>query len=157
MAEELRVPTQSVRAEILLVDGKRLKGEIFIPAATTDYAGSRGVEDWIEELEEFFPFHTEGAAKPALYAKEAIVALTTTAPEGGAEEIDTPASDAFPHHHVVLECAASRHEGTLSIEMPAHQRRVLDCMNHHERFVCLRNGNRLQLVRKRAVLRVIEP
>jgi len=152
MAEELRVPTQSVRAEILLVDGKRLKGEIFIPASASDYAGSRGVEDWIEELEEFFPFHTEGAAKPALYAKEAIVALTTTVPKS-----DGPGSESSSQHHVVLECAGSRHEGTLSIEMPAHQRRVLDCMNHHERFVCLKDGTRLQLVRKRAVLRVFEP
>lgn len=151
MAEELRVPTQSVRAEILLVDGKRLKGEIFIPASTSSYAGSRGVEDWIEELEEFFPFHTEGAARPALYAKEAIVALTTQAPAG-----EEPPADASLHH-VVLECNGSRHEGTLAVDLPAHQRRVLDCMNHHERFVCLRDGSRLQLVRKRAIVRVFEP
>jgi hypothetical protein len=153
MVEEFRVPTQAIGAEILLADGSQIRGEIFVAASMATHTGPEHVDEWIEEPSAFFPFLPEGQTSALVYAKAAVVALSVRIGDGDGE----PLPDDTAEHRVILECAGSTHEGRVTVDLPSHQRRVLDYMNHERSFVCLVGDGQVHFVRKTAVICVREP
>jgi hypothetical protein len=150
---ELRVPTVAFPAEAVCADGRTFVGRIFVPAAASRHAGAMRAEEWMNDATTFFPFLPDDSRSSVLLNKQELLALSVsaTADQGDVvEEIEVPA------RRVAVECGERRLEGSLVIEMPSNQCRVLDYLNRPEPFLVLREGDRHHLVRKSRITRVVE-
>jgi hypothetical protein len=150
---DLRVPTIALAAEVLDADGRTISGRIFVPAAAHTHDGAMRAEEWMNEPGEFFPFLPDDSAEPVLLNRHEILVLTVPAhaDAGGVLE-----GAPLPERKVVIECGGRRLGGTLLIDMPEEQSRVLDYLNRPGRFVTLRDGTRHHLVQKNRITRVKE-
>jgi hypothetical protein len=145
---ELRVPTVALPAEVVCADGRTLLGRIFVPASASHHDGPMLPEEWINEPRWFFPFLPDDASGPLILNKEQLVVVSVTF---------TPTEDHGELERAVrIECAGRTLEGSLHIEMPTNQQRVLDYLNQPPAFVALYAGERMHLVHKRHVTRLTE-
>jgi hypothetical protein len=145
--DELRVPMVTVPAEVLCADGRRFSGTVFVPAAASHHDGPTRPEEWINDGREFFALLPEGASAPLILNKEQIVAVTV--PAG-------PSLHADVLREVEIEAGGESFAGTLHVDMPENQQRVLDYLNRAPAFVPLYSGARLHLVHKRHIARLLE-
>jgi hypothetical protein len=150
---ELRVPTVALPAEVLCADGRRFSGRIFVPAVAARHGGPMRPEEWMNEPTPFFPFLPDEAQAPVILNKHEVVVISVPA---AADDLDVPADAAPLERRVVLECGYRQLAGTLRIDMPANQSRVLDYLNRFEIFLTLRDGERHHLVQKHRITRVME-
>lgn len=151
--EDYKVPTVQVSADVLLTDGQLLRGTVFMPAHSAVQAGPMPPEEWINTSVAFFPFRQTGGGPGMLLNKSQVLAFTVT---GGEPELE-PVDDAeLPTHHLVVEAGGHRFEGTVVIDMPPNQRRVVDYLNRPEAFLLLRGGDRNHLIQKSEISRVVE-
>ena len=149
--EELRVPTTQIDAELQLDDTRILRGTIFVPDSSS-HTGAKRPDEWINEAEVFFPFRIEGSQKTELFSKHATLRLSVPAELLHEEDM---ASD-VEHRPVVVETSGGSFDGVVRLDMPAHQRRVLDYLNLPHGFLCVIAGERVHLLQKRLVRRVVE-
>lgn len=149
--EELRVPTTQIDAELQLDDTRILRGTIFVPDSSS-HTGAKRPDEWINETDVFFPFRIEGSGTTELFSKHA--ALRLSVPAELLHEEEQPAD--VEHRRVVVETTGGSFEGSVRLDMPAHQRRVLDYVNQSATFLCLVDGERAHLVQKRLVRRIVE-
>lgn len=152
MAEELRVPTVPLTAEIRYFDERPLRGKIFIPARAYTHDGAMRPDEWINQATNFFPFLPDGARRAQLLNKRYVVVLTV---ENAAVEAEPLAEFGFAQR-VHVECGTLTLEGVVSIEMPETQRRLLDFMNRPELFLTLRDGDRCHIVQKHRITSISE-
>ena len=145
---ELRVPTVALPAEVVCADGRTLVGRIFVPAAASSHEGAMRPDEWINEPRWFFPFLPDDASGPLILNKEQLVVVSVDfAPSDDGAELERT---------VRIDCAGRTLEGNLRIDMPTNQQRVLDYLNQPPAFVPLFAGERLHLVHKRHVTRLME-
>jgi hypothetical protein len=150
---EFKVPTMALSAEVVLADGRRFRGRIFVPTAAHGHDGSMRAEEWMNEAVDFFPFLHDDAGAPVLLNKREIVVLTVPASADRDETLDAMP---LPQRRLALECGARRLEGTIVIDMPENHSRVLDYLNRPGAFLTLRDGDRHHLVAKARITRVTE-
>ena len=149
---ELRVPTVAMNTEILCADGRSFRGRVFVPALASRHTGPMRLEEWLNEPPSFFPFLPDDAESPVLMNKREVLVMTFAAPPPEEEGVEPE----VPHRRVAVECEARRLEGVLVIDMPAHLRRVLDCLNRPQMFLTLQEDNRHHLIQKERITRVLE-
>ena len=149
--EELRVPTTQVEAELQLDDARVLRGAIFVPASSS-HSGAKRPDEWINETAVFFPFQIEGSRTTELFSKNASLRISVAASLLHQEEQPVE----IEHRRVVVETTAGTFEGLVRLDMPAHQRRVLDYLNLPQPFFCVIARDRAHLIQKRLVRRVVE-
>jgi hypothetical protein len=143
--EEFRVPTTPIDVELQFVDGRISRGTVFVPASTP-------VDSWVGEATLFFPFRREGAAEAELVAKRSVVRLSFTPP--AAPDPDT--APEVERCRVAIECSGGQFEGEILVDMPSHQRRLLDYINQPAGFVAVHQGGTVHLIQKRLVIRVVQ-
>jgi hypothetical protein len=148
---ELRVPTAVLPVEIECADGRRFSGRIFIPPASPSHDGPARAEEWINDSAQFFPFVPDGEEAPVLMNKREILVLTVLAPP-----LDRGSAVESPTARVRVEAESRRLEGEFVLDMPPHQRRVLDYVNRPGLFVLVWEGELRHLVQKERITRVIE-
>lgn len=151
---ELRVPTVALAAEILCADGRDLLGRIFVPASASSHAGAMRPEEWMNEPVDFFPFLPDSAQSPIILNKHEVLILSVPASVDANQALDEADN---PQRRVTVECGGRRPSGTLVIDMPQNQSRVLDYLNRAGRFLTLRDGDRHHLIQKQRITRVEEP
>jgi hypothetical protein len=147
--EDLRVPMVAVQAEVLCADGRRISGSIFVPAAAWHHDGPTRPEEWINDRRSFFPLLPEGETAPLILNKEQLVAVTVPAPPNADFQADVL-------REVAIEAGGETFVGTLHVDMPENQQRVLDYLNLAPAFVALYTGSQMHLVHKRHVARLME-
>ncbi len=153
---ELRVPTVALDAEILCADGRAFQGRIFLPAAASSHPGAMRPAEWMNDATPFFPFLPTDAASSVILNKHEVLILTlAAAPEDLAEAEDLAALN--PVKKVVVECRDRVVTGTIVIDMPENQRRVLDYLNRPDPFLIVSEGSKQHLIRKARITRVVEP
>ena len=160
-----RVPTKRLAAEVVCTDGKRLSGSLFLPASTTWHTGPMRPEERLNDESDFFPFLPEDGTAPTILNKAEVLVLSFDNPE-----VELPAPDdavseppsveeteyAVPERLVALDCGDLHLEGGMPMDVPAHQRRVLDFLNRPQRFVQLNAGNQVHLVNRERIIRARE-
>jgi hypothetical protein len=152
---ELRVPTVALPAEILCTDGRKLVGRIFVPATASRHTGSMRAEEWIDDAASFFPFLSDGASGPVILNKRHVLVLSVPF----AAERDGPGQEedeAGTRRRVRVWCDDRDVEGSVHIDMPENQSRVLDYLNRPGRFIGLWDGQRHLLIQKDRITRVQE-
>lgn len=150
--EEFRVPTTPVDAEIQLLDGRMLRGTVFVPASASVHSGPERMDEWINEATPFFAFRPEGTQGADLLGKRSVVRLSVPAAAAG----DEAATREVQRTRVVIECPGGRFEGDIRLDMPDHQRRVLDYVNQPGAFISLHVGATVHLIQKSLVVRIIQ-
>jgi hypothetical protein len=150
---ELRVPTVALTAEILFADGHDLLGRIFVPATASSHPGAMRPEEWMNEPPDFFPFLPDTAASSIIVNKNEILILSVPASVDADRNLEDTES---LERRVTIECGGHRLTGTLVIDMPQYQSRVLDYLNRAGWFLTLRDGERHHLIQKRRITRVEE-
>jgi len=150
---ELRVPTVALTAEILFADGRVLLGRIFVPATASSHSGAMRPEEWMNEPPDFFPFLPDAAGSPIIVNKNEILILSVPASVDADRTLEGTES---LERRVTIECGGHRLTGTLVIDMPQYQSRVLDYLNRAGWFLTLRDGERHHLIQKRRITRVEE-
>ena len=146
---ELRVPTVAMSAEVTCVDGRSFRGRIFVPASSSTRHGPMRVEEWMNGGGQFFPFLPDDSDASVMLNKSEVVVVSVDRESEPAERVDV-------ERRVVVECGARALEGALHIDMPAHHSRVLDYLNRAEGFLTLHDGDRLHLLQKQNITRVVE-
>jgi len=150
---ELRVPTVALAAEVFCADGRVMRGRIFVPACAPRHAGASRPAEWINESGPFFPFLPDDSGSAVIVNKLEVLVLTVAAE---ADSGDVVEDVEVPERRLSVECADRRFEGTVMIDAPENQRRVLDHLNRPEPFLVLRAGARHHLVQKARIARVVE-
>jgi hypothetical protein len=151
-AHGFRVPRLLRTADVLLADGRRFSGRLFLPAASESHAGAMRVDEWLEEPASFFPFLPDGEGHPVILNKEQVVALAVRH-TGPADENEA----GIPRRYLRVECGSLQVQGEVLIALPPDQLRVLDLLNRTGRFLEVREGERYHYLRKTRVTRVSEP
>ena len=152
---ELRVPTRALSTTVVCDDGREFRGRLFVPELSNRHDGAMRAVEMLDEPVEFFPFQPEEGGPPFLLNKRELLLMTVPA----AADLTSPADEESPagvERRVIVECGAHRVEGTLLIEMPPAQSRVLDWVNRPGRFLVVRDGDLHHLVQKLRITRVVE-
>lgn len=148
---DLSVPTVELEAEVLLADGRRLQGRIFLPPGTPRHPGAERPQEWVNDARCFVAFLPNGAASAVLLNKQTLISLSVAAQS---DPSDAPELD--PGHEVLVSLGTHELRGRLHVDLPAHQNRVLDLLNAPEAFLVLADGDRHHLVRKSAIVHVVQ-
>jgi hypothetical protein len=162
LMNELRVPTHATPAEIRSRDGRIFLGRVFIPESSSHHSGPMRVDEWMNESSRlnpgggwFFPFLPDDSESIVLLNREQI-AMIVVAPGDDVPLPEEEVEATLPHRRVAIEVGDRRLEGTVLIDMPDNQRRVLDYLNRPGPFLLIRNPDRWYLVQKELIDRVIE-
>jgi hypothetical protein len=148
-----QIPRLLRAAELLCVDGRVLRGRVFLPATAMSHPGAMRAEEWMNDPQAFFPFLPDGEGSPVILNKEQVVVVTVAA---SADRDDTAEEVGSPVRRVSVECGALRLTGDVLVDMPANHSRVLDLLNRPGAFLNVRDGERHHLVAKARITRVSE-
>jgi hypothetical protein len=151
---EFKVPTVALPAEVLCADGQSLVGRIFVPATASRHTGAMRAEEWMDEATDFFPFLEDGAPSSIILNKRQVVVLSVS----GAPAREEPDDDEPPgtSRRVRVRCGDRDFDGTVLIDMPENQSRLLDYLNRPGRFLGLWDGQHHRLVQKDHITSVQE-
>jgi len=151
--DPLHVPRLLRAAEVLCVDGQRLRGRVFLPAAAEAHPGAMRADEWLNDRGDFFPFLPDGEGRPVILNKHQTVAVTVSA---SVDHDDTLDEAPAPVRAVRVECGKAAFEGEVVVDMPLAHSRLLDLLNRERPFLTVRDGDRHHLVRRSCITRVRE-
>ena len=152
-AQAFQVPRLLRAAELLMADGRVLRGRVFLPATAESHAGAMRAEEWMNDPQPFFPFLPDGEGSPVILNKGQLVVMTVAASADRDETLDEVGA---PVRRVSVECGALHLTGDVLVDMPANHLRVLDLLNRPGAFLNVRDGERHHLVSKTRITRVSE-
>jgi hypothetical protein len=136
-------------AEVTCLDGRVFRGRIFVPASSSLHEGPMRAEEWMNGGGQFFPFLPDEVDTPELLNKKEVLVVSIKGDVGEHDAVDIA-------RRVVVECGARRLEGTVLIDMPTHNSRVLDYLNRPDPFLPLYDVDQIHLVQKHNITRVLE-
>jgi hypothetical protein len=151
---EFRVPTNALSAEILTARGETLVGRIFIPASASRHSGAMRAGEWLDERADFFPFLADGEERSIILNKRQVLVVSVAAAAEGDEAAEE--ERAGTRRQVRVRCGEREFEGTVLIEMPESQSRVLDHLNRPSRFLGLSDGRRHSFIQMGQITSVQE-
>ncbi len=152
-APGFQIPRLLRAAEVLVADGRVLRGRVFLPATAASHAGAMRAEEWMNDPQAFFPFLPDGEGSPVILNKDQLVVVTVAASADRDETLDEVGA---PVRRVSVECGALRLSGDVLVDMPANHSRLLDLLNRPGAFLNVRDGERHHLVAKDRITRVSE-
>lgn len=155
---DLRVPTATFLAEVVLLDGEALRGRFFVPSHTSLHPGPMRPDERLNDDADFFPFLPAESKEPVILNKRQVAWVTVdvrTFPN--TDEDDSPDVVASsPEHRVSVDCRGRTLEGALVIDLPEYKSRVLDRLNQPERFLRIKDGNWLHYVSRDHIKKVVD-
>jgi hypothetical protein len=150
---ELRVPMVGFAAHVICADGRELRGRLFAPAEASRHSGPTRAQEWLNEPTPFFAFVRDEGGGAVLLNKHEVVVITLDAE---ADAGDVMAGVDVPLRVVKVECGERQFVGTIAIDMPPNQQRVIDYLNRFELFLTLRDGPKHHLIQKQRITQVTE-
>ena len=148
---EFRIEKDRCSVTLSLASGETITGAMFLQHAEDGDPRRESAHDVLNGPERFFPIETD-AGETLLIAKDRVVEALTSLPENGDELRRASARSALLD--VVLPSGDVR-SGTVLIELPAGQPRVLDFLNRiGDRFLVLYAAEGTRLVNRALIERV---
>ena len=155
-AYDLRVPTATFVAEIVLADGEALRGRFFVPSHTSLHPGPMRPDERLNDDADFFPFLPSDSSEPVILNKRQVAWVTFDTRSFPTSDDEESVETLLPEHRVAVDCRGQRLEGALVIDLPGYKSRVLDRLNHPERFLRIKNGTLLHYVSRDHISKVVE-
>ena len=168
VAAEYRIPKREVLVEVLLLSpskkvvhnltGRRVEKAslwLFLSERVAMREGAEKLSDLLNSPGEFLPA-MESSGSVVLLNKDAVMALSAPAdaefPSEGGETSHGTRSGGVGAELTLLDGTLVR--GEVPLVMPEGKRRLVDFLNLPERYFALREGETVQLVNKRCIVRV---
>ena len=151
--EEFRVPVARIPAEVVMTDGRALAGNLFVPMVASTHDGPMRPDELMNEHPAFFPFLEVDAEMSILLNKAQVLLVTIRA---WREPTPAGVPPAFPERFARVELRDRVVEGTVVIDMPEHQGRMLDYLNFSGQFITVRAGELWHLIQRNHILRVVD-
>ena len=151
------VPKRVVTVELALSGRRPERAQVFVAAGDGGDAARRAVVELLEHAHAFLPTQSDSDRSPQIFNKDALV-WVAIAGEAAAAEADDEEDTLFEYRHEVRVelTGGTQLSGELLYSLPADHARVVDYLNASGRFFRLWTGERLYLVNKTYVERVVE-
>jgi hypothetical protein len=153
---DLKIPVRPVPLTLWTVDGATLSGQIFLRLTVGTHAGPETVQDRLNDSDVFVTLSVPGETSVIFLNK--IQVIRVDAPE---EEEERPPEAAERLAGVSMESIrvqlinGEQLSGAVRIEGPAGRRRLSDFLNKQPPFLALRGSDRLHLLHKRFIARIV--
>lgn len=145
--------TLRARAEVLLVGGRVLSGDLHLQPLASHHSGPETPEDLLNRAEGFFPL-TEAGGTTLLVSKPQVICveITVSVPQEDADRVT-----AARHVGLHLELSdGSVRAGSVRSEMPPDRPRALDFLNEGPGFFALYAAEAVRFI-NRAHVRLATP
>jgi hypothetical protein len=153
MPSPYQSPTKRLAVEVLIDDGSRLVGDVYLHPNTMAPGGYESPLTMIDDHAWFYPVSEQGGAV-ALVGKRRTVSLSYASPGDAAVPESAAATDRVSLE--VLLSDGSTLSGWALLELPRAQPRTLDFLNGPGSFVTIHDEARIHLV-NRAHIRTVHP
>ncbi len=145
---EFAVPKEKQLVTVYLLGGDTIEGNIFLEYNPDARTLHQKMAAFLESQTDFFPLSS--GSMPEFISKSAIRMVEVHYPED---------EEAFNIMHVELVTVIFRDgtqvSGDLLADVPEQRRRLSDCLNLTERFLCTRAYGKVCYISKQAILKVI--
>jgi hypothetical protein len=152
---QLRIRKEPLAVEIMLAGGPPRRVELFLAEHASHDFNRQRVLDLLEELGSFLPVRDLETGEWESFNSHSVVWIGMS---GASIDAEGSSDELFEHRRSVrvsLVGGASL-EGEVLYSAPDGGSRLVDHLNRKERFFRLWNGERVFLVNKGSVLRVVE-
>lgn len=153
---QLRIRKEPLEVELVLAGEPPRRVELFLAEHGPHAFDRQSVLDLLEQADSFLPACDRETGNWESFHTRSVVWIAIPRSPADGEESGGELYDRRKLVHVWLTGGASL-EGEILYSAPEESARVVDVMNRKERFLRLWSGNRLFLVNKDLVLRVVEP
>lgn len=146
--QELAVERRTVEVAIRFLGQEVVRGHLFLALMAKSHAGPETVLDLMNEPEPFLVLKVEGQPPVRMINKERVIEIEASVqPEedqavGKEEDMALMFQDGFSL------------SGTARVELPPTKSRLIDFLNHTERFFELRDGGSLHIVNRKHISHV---
>ena len=144
------IPRVSVPANLLLTDGKRRPGEIYVMERVPQHSGPESPLELLNRPEGFFPFRPEGNGAVLLVTKAHTISLSVATDNASQDPARLSAAKL-----VALELTfsdGSTLRGFATAELPEYHSRLLDYLNDSSPFFAVTAGEEFHFVNRAHVL-----
>lgn len=148
---DLSVPTRPMPLKVWTVDGGMLEGRVFLHLGAEGHAGPETLQDRLNDADLFLALSVS-AGPPMVLLNKIQVIRAEVAEEAAAEESSVGVS---PERIQVQLINGERLTGTVCIEGPPGKRRLSDFLNTQPAFLPLHGRDRLHLLHKRFITRIV--
>jgi CheY-like chemotaxis protein len=151
---DLAIPVRPVSLTLWTSDGTATSGQVYLRLNVVGHAGPETAQDRMNDEDQFLTLSPAGEPPLAFVNKIQIVRVEIPVEEELPEE---PASlVGVTVEPVLVELLGGQEiRGTVRIEGPAGKRRISDFLNRQPTFLAVKAADRLHLVHKRFVVRVV--
>jgi hypothetical protein len=154
----LAVPTRPVSLTVLTVDGSTLRGRVFLRMNAEAHAGPETVQDRLNDPDLFLTLSTPGETPVVFLNKIQLIRIELPEElpeaEGLLEGLETGPEAAMEPIRVQL-INGEQLSGSVRIEGPTGKMRLSDFLNTQPAFFSLKGTDRLHLLHKRFIARVM--
>lgn len=154
----LRVPKQAVPVEMALAGEPPRTVEVFVAEHRAHAFRRQDVLDLLEHEHSFLPARDVADGAWVIFNKETVMWLAVAFAAMAPGDVDDEAEELFDYRkvvRVVLQGGSSL-QGEVLYSLPSDRARVVDVLNVEGRFFRLWTPDRVFLVNKAFVLRVVE-
>jgi hypothetical protein len=154
--ETLRISKQAVAVDLTLAGGRPRRVEIFLAEHRANEFRRQDVLDLLENINAFLPVHDAGSSERELINKDALLWICMPLTPFGSEP-DAPEELFEFRRPVRVELlGAGALDGDLLYSAPEESTRIVDYLNQTGRFLRLWAKDRLYLINKTFVSRIVE-
>ncbi len=151
---DLTIPTRSVSLTVWTVDGTSLCGQIFLRLNAQTHAGAETVQDRLNDADLFLTLSRVGDS-PLIFLNKIQVIRAEGPQEEGLPDVPESLMGLSIEPIRVQLVTGEQFSGTVRIEGPAGKRRLSDFLNTQPAFLALQGTDRLHLLHKRYIARVV--
>ncbi len=153
--EEFAVPQRAVGVHVLLQDGRRLAGDVYVPETGPYGEPGHLIDRLNQESEDFLALRVDRSTHMIHETR----ILTVTVVDGEVEEqIEQQIADSAGKRHLLIKIhlvAGIELIAKLSYVQPREQKRLQDYLNTRRRFIPVRAQNQLVYVNRRQIVSVV--
>jgi hypothetical protein len=156
-AGPLRIRKQAVAVELALAAGEPRRVEVFVAEHRDKEFRRQDVLDLLEHVQAFLPARDVASGHWEIFNKDTLLWIGVPLSPFGSEQTGA-AEELFEFRHPVrVDLIGTRSlEGEFLYSAPAESTRIVDYVNEPGRFLRLWTNDRLYLINKAFVLRLVE-
>ncbi len=147
---ELAVERRQVEVSIRFLGQEAVQGHLFLALMAKSHSGRETVLDLMNEPEPFFVLKVEGEPPVLMINKERIVAVEVARAEEISEE-DPAAAVAKEEEMTLIFQDGFALSGRALVELPPTKSRLIDFLNHADRFFMLQDGPAVHIVNRKYI------
>ena len=144
------IPRVSVPASLLLTDGERRPGEIYVMERVPQHTGPETPLEMLNRAEGFFPFRPAGDGSILLVTKAHTIILSVAADDAAQDPARLSAAKLVAVELTLADGSTIR--GFATAELPEHHSRLLDYLNDSSPFFAVSAGEQFHFVNRAHVL-----